>query len=123
MPRRPRVQVVSKKDVGDRLRSLRSQRRLTQIELAQILDSTQSHVSGLERGSRSLTIHQVVRLATALRTSTDALLLGENKGTAHNGHLPERRFLRRLQQIDKLSKRDQQSLLGTIDAFLSKLRV
>jgi len=31
-----------------------------------------------------------------------------------------RRLLRRIQQIDNLPKRDQEALLRTIDAFLSK---
>jgi hypothetical protein len=38
-----------------------------------------------------------------------------------NGTSHDRRFLKRLDKIDKLSKRDKLSLLGTIDAFLSKI--
>jgi hypothetical protein len=38
-----------------------------------------------------------------------------------DGVFKDRRFLRRLRKIDRLSKRDKQSLLGTIDAFLSKV--
>jgi hypothetical protein len=37
-----------------------------------------------------------------------------------NGTTKNRRLLRRLQQIDKLPKRDQDALIRTIDAFLAK---
>lgn len=120
MPRRPRTEVVSKKEVGARLRALRDEHGLSQTDLAKTLGTTQSHVSGLEHGTRSLTIHQVVKLARALHTTTDALLLGHTKRTAApNGHLPSRRVLRRLEKIEKLAKRDKQALFATIDKFLS----
>ena len=118
MPRRPKSQVVSKKQVGERLRALRLERGMTQQELAKILGTTQSNVSGLERGTRSLTIHQVVKLANALRTSTDEILRGVKQDRT-NGKIQDRRFLRRLQQIDRLPKRKRQGLLMTIDAYLS----
>jgi transcriptional regulator with XRE-family HTH domain len=92
---------------------------MTQAELADILGITQSNVSGLEHGRRSLTIHQVVKLAQALRTTTDQILLGskpDKKGT--NGNVTDRRFLRRLERIDRLPKRKKQALLTTIDAYL-----
>jgi hypothetical protein len=34
---------------------------------------------------------------------------------------PDRRFLRRLERLHQLSRRDQQAILGTIDAFLAKV--
>ena len=37
-----------------------------------------------------------------------------------NGGLKNRRLARRLQEIEKLPKRDQQALLRTIEAFISK---
>jgi hypothetical protein len=37
------------------------------------------------------------------------------------GQLKHRRFFRRLQKIERLPKRDEQALLRTIDAFLSKV--
>ena len=34
---------------------------------------------------------------------------------------PDRRFLRRLERLHQLSRREQQAILGTIDAFLGKV--
>ena len=55
--------------------------------------------------------------AKALRVSSDEIL--GLKETDDHGLLKDRRFLRRLQRIEKLSKRDKQLLLGTLDKFLT----
>jgi hypothetical protein len=47
-------------------------------------------------------------------------ILGLEKAK-QNGHAVDRRFLRRVERLDQLSRRDQQALLGTIDAFLAKV--
>jgi transcriptional regulator with XRE-family HTH domain len=111
---------VLKKEVGNRLRNARRKRGMTQDELASILGTNQSHVSNVERGDRGLTIQQLVKLCSALRVSPNEIL-GETKQGKDNGLIKDRRFLRRLQKIDRLSKRDKENLLGTIDAFLSKI--
>ncbi len=120
MSRPAKSVVVPKKDLGARVRSLRQQRGITQVELALAMHLTQSNVSAIERGVRGITIHQVVELARILRVTTDEIL-----GQGHEPHsgtppVRDRRFLRRLQMIGRLPKRDQQALLRTIDAFLAK---
>jgi transcriptional regulator with XRE-family HTH domain len=116
--------VFSKKEVGERLRSLRQAQGLTQIDLAHTLGITQSNVSAIERGARGLTVHQVVKLAKALNASTDEIL-GTHKTAASKGVaveiLQDRRFLKRLQRVGQLPERDQQALLRTMDAFLGKV--
>ena len=79
MPRPAKDQIVSKVAVGQRLRALRMAQGMSQEKLAKLLGITQSNVSGLERGVRSLTIHQVAKLALALGASTDELLLGAKR--------------------------------------------
>lgn len=118
MPRPPKDTLFSKKEIGERIRSLRLQKGLPQVELARLLRVHQTNISAMERGARALTIHQILKLSRVLKVSTDEILAGTK--ARENGHV-DRRFLRRLEKIDKLSKRDKQSLLGTIDAFLSKV--
>jgi transcriptional regulator with XRE-family HTH domain len=119
MPRRPKDQIVSKQEVGQRLRALRLSQGMSQEQLAELLRITQSNVSGLERGVRSLTIHQVAKLASALRVSTDELLLGTPpNGRKRDHQVQDQRFVRRLREIDVLSRRQKDALLLTIDTFL-----
>jgi len=53
-----------------------------------------------------------------LRVSADQILGLEP--LKENGHVEDRRFVRRLEKVDRLPKRDRQTHLGTIDAFLSR---
>jgi len=109
--------LFSKEEVGQRIRELRDSRGIRQVELARILSVHQTNISAMERGTRALTIHQVMKLSRALKVSVDEILNGTTTVPARI----DRRFLRRLEKIDQLSKRDKQILLGTIDAFLTKV--
>jgi hypothetical protein len=60
-------------------------------------------------------------LARVLRTSADEILGLSPARTARTTPAPDRRFLRRLERLHQLSRRDQQALLGTIDAFLGEV--
>ena len=119
LPQPPRTEVLSKKEIGQRIRAIREERGLSQVELAEVLGTYQTVVSAIERGVRGLTVQQVVKLATALDASPDRIL--GRTGSQSEPGLKDRRFLRRLQKIERLPKRDQQALLRTIDAFLSKV--
>jgi hypothetical protein len=59
----------------------------------------------------------VAALAKALRTSADEIL-GLKEGR-ENGKLHDRRFLRRLERIERLPSRAKQALLKTIDTYLA----
>jgi len=119
MARTPRSDADKKADVllGKRISSFRKERGLTQVELADKIGLAQPVLSNYERGKLRPN-HQVLsQLSKALQVSTDELL-GLQKSS---GKAPlNRRFLRRLQAIEHLPKRDQEALLRTIDAFLSK---
>jgi hypothetical protein len=82
------------------------------------LDVTQP-VSDYERGRLRLHGELTVQLAAILGLSADEILGLEASGRA-NRAIKNRRLRRQVQQLEKLPKRDQQALLHTIDAFLSK---
>jgi transcriptional regulator with XRE-family HTH domain len=102
--------------LGRRIAALRRERGYTQTELAASLGTTQGIVSDYECGKLRPHAEMIVRLAKALRVSTDEML--GVKPPATNGAAVSRRVLRRLQAIDQLPKRDQDALFRTIDAFL-----
>ena len=84
-----------------------------------MLGVTQPMISDYERDELRLHGELLVQLSTILKTTVDELL-GLEKPTKKVGIIKNRRLYRRLQAIDKLPKRDQEALLRTIDAFLSK---
>jgi transcriptional regulator with XRE-family HTH domain len=106
---------------GARLKEIRKRRGVTQVDLARRLGIHQSLISQYERGSVRLHGALIVRFAQALQARPDEILAPETTPPAENGHTLDRRFVKRLQKIDKLSAHQKKILLGTIDAFLSKL--
>lgn len=107
-----------KETVGQRLARLRRERGLTQVEMAQKLDVAQPVISGYERDELRLHGKVIVELTKILHVSADELLgLQEPKAGLP---VKNRRLLRRIQELERLPKRDQQAVLRTIDAFLAK---
>lgn len=104
---------------GARLARLRREKGITQVELAERLGVTQSVVSDYERDALRLNSELIVQLTQILGVSADELL-GLAKPAQSNAPIKNRRLYRQLQNIERLPKRDQQALLRTIDAFLSK---
>jgi transcriptional regulator with XRE-family HTH domain len=105
--------------IAQRLGRLRREKGITQVEMAELLGISQPIVSDYERGELRLHGELIIRLTEILDCSADELLgLQERKATTGSGN---RRMLRRLQQFELLSKRDQEALLRIFDAFLSKI--
>ena len=115
---RPAKNLAPPDSFGARLAHIRKDRGFTQIELAERVGMIQVLISDYELGKLRPYADIVARLAGALGVSTDELL-GLTPIAKRNG-VHNRRFLRRLQAVDTLPKRDQDALLRTIDAFLSK---
>ena len=110
---------IEEKVIGRRLTELRKRRGLTQVALAEKLGMTQPLLSRYERGELRLHGALIATFAKALKAKPEKILGLED--LEETGYITDRRFASRLQKIDKLSKRDKDLLLGTIDAFLSRV--
>ena len=108
-------QAMDTKAIGRRLRQIRDRRALSQTKLAQKVGITQTLVSDYETGRLRLNAGLLVKFARALRVSADEIL--GLKETKQNGSV-DRRFVRRLEEIESLSRTEKQALLKTIDHFL-----
>lgn len=104
--------------IGERLARLRKERGITQVELAEKLGVAQPMISDYERGELRLHGQLIVELTQLLGVSADELLGLEQPRTSAG--VRDRRLLRRIQQLERLPRRDQQAILRTIDAFLAK---
>ena len=63
------------KAVGERIRAAREAKRMTQQELAELVDLSPTHVSVIERGVKSPRLETFILIANALEVSADALLI------------------------------------------------
>jgi len=105
--------------IGSRIARLRRDKGMTQTELAEALNVSQPVVSDYEHDVIGLDSERIRQLAQILGVSADEIL-GLEKLTKREAVVKNRRLYRQLQDIDKLPKRDQDALLRTIDAFLSR---
>lgn len=67
---------MSKRDLqkfGKKLKVLRVERDLTQLELAEILDMSPNFVGMIERGERNTTVENVYKIARALNIKPTTL--------------------------------------------------
>lgn len=112
--------VVEKADsIGARIAQMRKDKGLTQKELAERLAVTQPVVSDYENDVIRIPADVIGKIAQLLDVSSDELL-GLRSAERSRAGVKNRRLSRRLQAIDALPKRDQEALLRTIDAFISK---
>lgn len=122
MPGRARYAIpVDAKTIGKRLRDIRNGQGMTQVQLAAKLGMPQALLSDYERGKLRVHGGLIVSFTKALKVSADEIL--GLKEMPSNGHLKDRALVRRVQKMEKLSKRERRILLGTIDTFLKASRI
>jgi transcriptional regulator with XRE-family HTH domain len=107
---------IDDKTIGQRVRQLRKKRGLSQTEVASTLGVHQSLVSEYELGTVRIPATVLAAFGQILKTPLDQLT--GLKPLKENGVFKDRRFIRRLERIEKLPKRSKQALLKTIDTYL-----
>jgi transcriptional regulator with XRE-family HTH domain len=65
--------------IGERIRDIREQKRLTQDRLAEISGISKGFLSDLENDKRNVSSEYILRIANALGASVDFLLTGETR--------------------------------------------
>lgn len=106
--------------IGARIARFRKERGLTQQQLADELGVAQPIVSKYESGELRLHGELIVQLSRLLDVTADELL--GIKEPAPAAVPKDKRLLRRLKDFDRLSKRDREALVRTVEAFLSRAK-
>ena len=88
--------------LGKRIKSIRKLRGVSQMELSEIIDCSPNHLSYIENGNRSMSLASFVRMANALGTSADELLIDSLYNTANT---MDHTFSRIMADCDEYEKR------------------
>lgn len=102
--------------IGHRIAEIRQARGMTQQELGDAIGASNRMVCHYEQGWPPAYV--LPKIASALGVTIDELAGLDDSSGPTNG-VKSRRLLRRIQEIERLPKRDQQALMRTIDAFLT----
>lgn len=108
-------------DFAEQLRTMRSQRQITQIRLAKLLGVSPRVYNRWETGDAVPHFDTVIKIAEALAVSLDELAgrtISSDKLTLRN---PELHQLYR--QVDDLPDEDQQALLVVMDGLVKRTQI
>ena len=75
--------IFDPKACGERIRSLRKKRRLTQEQFSAELNITTDHLGKFESGKRGISIDLLVDISEALDVSLDYLIKGKSNRDVH----------------------------------------
>ena len=105
---------------GERLTALRKARRLTQVQLAEKIDSTQRAVSRYETIADRAPAPVLAKLAQALGVTTDELLGIKPTRAASHADAPEaRRLWRKFQQVMALPEKDRRAVIRLVNSLVT----
>lgn len=108
--------------VGERIKELRIQKKLTQTDLGKLISLTYIQIGRYETDKSSPSSDVLQRLATALDTTTDYLMKGtEDEAVA--AQLTDKELLKQFKQVEQLSPEDKNLIKTFIDAFLTKRQI
>ncbi len=106
-----------RKDFGDRLKTMRKQKRWTQKELAGMLDIGLSQFNKYESGMHIPPIEKLIQLSNLFDTTVDYLVKGDSTDMKklHNSKL-----LKRFHEIERFDAEEQNTVLQFLDAMIMK---
>jgi len=106
-----------RKAFGQRLKTLRKEKGLTQKEVAAQLSVLPTHLNKYEAGLSAPPLEKLASLANLLGVSLDFLILGripEDAAFTNTG------LLERFKRIQSFNRRDQETVAELIDAMVAK---
>jgi transcriptional regulator with XRE-family HTH domain len=111
-------------DLAMNLREIRKERRLTQQQLAELLDVQQRVISRWETGVAKPRLNHIVQLARVLEVSLDRLVFGEDMQSPVSPFEIQNRRLKELcKQVDELDQADQEVVCVVMDSLIRKERM
>ena len=103
----------------DRLKKLRTDKKLSQNELAKSIDVHVTNISRYERGENKPTTKVLSKLANALETTTDYLMSGSTSDIANNT-ISDKELLSLFNKANQLSDDKKVVVKELLEAFIFK---
>jgi len=108
--------------VGERIKELRTQKKLTQSDLAKAVGLTYIQVGRYETQKSNPSADVLSKLADALETTADYLMNGSQDDVV-SAQLTDKELLKQFKAVEQLDADDKHLVKTFIDAFLTKRQV
>jgi transcriptional regulator with XRE-family HTH domain len=103
---------------GERLKQLRMQKGLSQVDLAKLAKVNSNHISRYERGDSKPTAKYLKILAECLGVSTDYLYDGQEEDAAF-ADFKDRDLLVLFKKVENLSDKDKEMVKTFLEALVT----
>ena len=98
---------------GEKLRQLRKRKKLTQEQMAELIDIHESHVGRYEKDLSSPTAQVLIRISKLFNVSTDYLLFDDRSEPSTSLKISDNELFTQFQEVDKMSE-DKRELIKRI---------
>ncbi len=105
-------------ELGTRIAQLRKDQGITQVQLAQWLDTSQQTITAYESGRRRVPVSTLPTLARTLGVSVEELIGESAQGAAKRGPAPK--LQQQLERITKLPKAQQRFVMQMLDTVIQQ---
>ena len=107
-----KVTFIDKIALGLKIRQLREQRRLTQMQLAELIDMSERTVSRIEVGSVEPELNTLISISNALGVSLD-YLISDDTTISKDIYIHEI-----TERVSKLNLKDIKHILGYVEFYI-----
>jgi transcriptional regulator with XRE-family HTH domain len=111
---------LSMVDFGKNLSDIRKARKLSQLELANLLDVQPRMVGRWEQGVAKPQFDYIIKLAQILEVSLDHLLLGEEGQTRPSFDIKNKKLKELCKKADQLKPEDQELVCHFLDMAIKQ---
>lgn len=108
--------------IGERIKDLRTKKKLTQSDLAKLVGLSYIQVGRYETEKSNPSSDVLQKIAQALDTTNDFLMNGATHEMA-SSQLTDKELLNQFKAVEKLSPEDKHLIKTFIDAFLTKRQI
>ena len=109
--------------IGNRIKELRNQKRLTQAELGAMVGLSYVQIGRYEIGKSEPASVMLSKLAKALDTTADYLVSDDDNDEAIAAQLTDRELLKQFKEVELFSPEDKHLVKTFIDAFITKRHI
>ena len=110
------VMKVDKRKLGKQIKMVRTSKRMTQEELAEMIDVSPTFISLVETGTKALSLTKAIELADVLKVSMD-VLFQDNRLQQEESDIAEAAFL-----LQGCNSYEKEVIVDTIFALKTAMR-
>ena len=104
---------------GDNLKRVRTEKSISQGELAELISMHPTHISRYERNLTSPTVEVVKKIADALKVSADELIYGDTRQKAKD-KIQDNELLSMFSRVQTLKQDDVFCIKNMLNAYILK---